>query len=176
MLIDEKDSTTSEKRFRTYFDNKLLPLLEAHVIKPTQRGKVPVNWTNNNSESANHILKSAISWKARYMPKFIKMFFDILNGEQIESGRAIRDKGNFKLSNAFRHHLIDIDHWSNISEDQRGRRRKKFLSDKGRSNPNMIIATDGTRSYLYTPSAGEKNYIRAKGNGQKSRPLPLSGH
>ena len=40
MLIDEKDSTTSEKHFRTYFDNKLLPLLEAHVIKPivTRKG------------------------------------------------------------------------------------------------------------------------------------------
>ena len=177
MLIDEKDSTTSEKRFRTYFDNKLLPLLEALVIKPIQRGKVPVNWKNNNSESANHILKSAISWKARDMPKFIEMFYDIVNGEQIERGRAIRDKGNFKLSNAFRHHLIDIDHLSNISEEQRERRMKKFLSDKGRSNPNMIISTDGTRSCLYTPSARKKNNIRAKGYGQKSQgPLQLSGH
>ena len=181
MLIDEKDSTTSEKRFRTYFDNKLLPLLEAHAIKPIQRGKVPVNWTNNNSESANHILKSAISWKARDMPKYIEMFYEIVNGEQIERGRAIRDKGNFKLSNAFRHHLIDIDHWSNISDEQRERRMKKVLFDKGRSNPNMIISTDGTRSCLYTPSAEKtttkiqkkkkkkkkKKNIRAKGNGRK---------
>ena len=27
MLIDDKDSTTSEKSFRTYFDNKLLYVL-----------------------------------------------------------------------------------------------------------------------------------------------------
>ena len=172
MLIEENDSTTSEKRFRTYFDNKLLPLLEAHVIKPIQRGKVPINWTNNNSESANHILKSAISWKARDMPKFIEMFCVIVNGEQIERGRAIKDKGNFKLSNAFRHHLIDIDHWSNISEDQRERRRTKFFSEKGRSNPNMIISTDGTRSYLYTPSTGKKKKLHQgkRKRAEKSTP------
>ena len=103
------------------------------------------------------------------MPKFIEMFYDIVNGEQIERDRAIRDKGNFKLSNAFRHHLIDIDHLSNISEEQRERRMKTFLSDKGRSNPNMIISTDRTRSCLYTPSAEKKQHQGKRKRAEKSR-------
>lgn len=74
-LIDEKDSTSSK---RTYFDSKLLPLLDSVVINTANRGKIPVNWTNNNS------VKSVISWKSGDMPKFIEMFYDIVNGVQIE--------------------------------------------------------------------------------------------
>ena len=42
------------------------------------------------------------------MPKFIEMLYDIVNGEEVERGRAIRDMGNFKLSGAFQHHGTDI--------------------------------------------------------------------
>ena len=58
-LIDIHDRPTNLKTFKKYFDNKSLPMLDAHIIKPSINGKITPNWTNNNSESANHILKSA---------------------------------------------------------------------------------------------------------------------
>ena len=74
-LFDEKDSKVSEKKFRTYFDGKLLPLLNKHVIEPARQNKIPPNWTNNNSESANHILKQATHWKLTDLPTFIKRLY-----------------------------------------------------------------------------------------------------
>ena len=107
--IDSKYGVPGEKKFRTYFDNKLLPLLDAHVIQPSKLGKIDPNWTSNNSESANHVLKSAVQWKARDMPQFIEMLYDIVNGEEVERGRAVRDMGNFQLAPAFQHHS-DVAH------------------------------------------------------------------
>ena len=168
-LIDTHDGVSSEKKFRQYFDNKLLPLLDAHVIQPAKCGRIKPNWTSNNSESANHVLKSAVSWKARDMPKFIEMLYDIVNGEEVERGRAIRDMGNLKLSAVFQQHGTDIDHWSSISQEQRDKRMKRFRSDKGKTDPNVVISTDGTRSCLYTPSAGKKkNQVKRK-RSEKSR-------
>ena len=48
-MVDEKDSKVSDRKFRPYFDGKLLPLLTKHVIEPARLNKIPVNWTNNNS-------------------------------------------------------------------------------------------------------------------------------
>ncbi len=100
-IIDENDNAPNGKKIRLYFDNKLLPLLKAHVIEPAKRGKIEANWTNNNLESANYIMKSAISWNARDMPKFIEIVYNIVKGQEIERGSAIRDMGKFQTLPCF---------------------------------------------------------------------------
>lgn len=137
-------------------------------LEPAKKGKVNTHWTNNNSESANHILKSATSWKARDMPRFIEILYEIAKGEEMERSRAMRDTGNFKLDPAFQHHYTDIDHWTDISQDQRDKRMKKFKTDKGKTNPN-IISSDGTRSIMKTPSAGKKKNQLKRKRSQRSR-------
>ena len=84
------------------------------------------------------------------------MLYDIVNGEEIERGRAIGDMGNFKLDAEFQHHHTDIDRWANISQEQRDKKMMKFHSDKGKTKQNIVFSTDGTRSCLHTPSTGKK--------------------
>ena len=88
-VIDIKDGVSSEKKFRTYFDNKLLPLLDVHVVQPTKLGKIEQNWTINNSESANHVLKSAVQWKAKDLPKFIEITALSMVRKLRENGRYV---------------------------------------------------------------------------------------
>ena len=87
--ITEKDNVVGDKKFLPYFENKLLPLLNQHVIRPVRSGKVTVAWTNNNCESANHFLKTATKWKQQDMPKFIEKLYNIVQGEEEERCRAI---------------------------------------------------------------------------------------
>ena len=68
----EKDKPVEGKRFVEYFESRLLPLLQKDVIEPTTAGKISGRWTNNNCESANHVLKSATNWKQSAMPDLIK--------------------------------------------------------------------------------------------------------
>ena len=168
-FIDKIDNSSSEKTFRKYFDDRLYPLIHSNVIGPVRRGKINANWTNNNSESANHVLKAAASWKARDLPSFIDMWKKIIEGEAFERERAVRGAGNFKLSVPYRHHLTDIDHWSAISQNQRDQRLKRFHTDRGRANLLEVISSDGTRSCLSTPTAGKKDNQRKRKRAERSR-------
>jgi hypothetical protein len=166
--INKLDEKENGKCFQTYFDQKLLPLLEKHVIEPTRTGKITANWTNNNSESANHVLKSAVSWKYQDLPKFINTLYDIVRGEQLERCRAVRNTGNFKLADMFLHHEITLDKWTDISEEQRERRLCRFLSDSGKANPNAVISTDGQRSVIIPASAGKKPNQKKRKRAERS--------
>lgn len=152
-----------------YFENKLLPLLIKHVIEPAKQGKVPPNWTSNNSESANHILKAAVNWKFQDLLTFVETLHTIVEGEQEERCRAVRNMGNYRLSERYNHHFVEIDHWSNISQEHRDKRTKKFLTDSGKNNQNTIVSSDGTRTVHRTPTAGRKpNQIKRK-RAERSR-------
>ncbi|WAR05864.1 hypothetical protein MAR_021233 [Mya arenaria] len=94
-------------------EKKLLPL--TLQIKP--RGKIIRNWTNNNSESANHVLKTATSWKITELAVFICKLNDIVVNAHEERCRAIRDIGNYSRSSKFRHHMTDIDIWEIMSQE-----------------------------------------------------------
>ena len=153
----------------TYFNTRLYPNLKQHVIDPLKNGKIKSDWTNNNSESANHMLKSATNWKNTDLPKFVNMLQHLVSSEQKERCRALRDKGNFRLAERFVHHLVDIDNWASLSENERSRRTKRFLSDSGKIHKNMFFSRDGKRTAVKTPSAGRKPK-QVKGNrAQRTR-------
>ena len=153
----------AEKTFRQYLDQRLVPLLQNHVIDPLLKGKVQPNWTSNNCESANHILKSATQWKQKSMPDFILKMHEIISAEHEEVSRAMRGTGNYKLHEQFQHHRIDIDTWVDLDEEKREMLLNRFWSDRGRVKHGVSVSTDGTRLVLQTPSAGRKpNQIKRK--------------
>ena len=151
-----------------YFTNKLFPLLKEHVIEPTKDGKITGAWTNNNCESANHILKSATKWKLQDLPQFIETLHRIVKSEQEERCRAIRDTGNYRLSDRYLHHKTDVSFWSTMTEENRQKRTKRFLSDCGKANANTVVSTDGTRTAQRTPSAGRKPHQVKRKRAERS--------
>ena len=52
-------------RFKKHFTNDIVPLLKNNIDISKKVGLLlpPRSWTNNNSESINHVLKLAINWK-----------------------------------------------------------------------------------------------------------------
>ena len=43
----------------------------------SNRSKPDKLWTNNNSESINHVIKQAIKWKPQPLPILIEKLFDV---------------------------------------------------------------------------------------------------
>ena len=175
--ITEKDSQVGDKKFMPYFENKLLPLLNEHVVAPVRSGKVSVAWTNNNCESANHVLKAATKWKQQDMPKFIEKVYGIVKGDEEDQCTAIRGSGSYKLGDRYKHHLMDISQWATLSTEAQEKRTKWvwdglrfvivalpelfsyllcFLTDTGKPTTNTVVSTDGTRTAQKTPSTGRK--------------------
>ena len=91
--INMLDKYAREKKFLPYFEDRLLPLLRTRVIAATDTGKMVRGWTNNNCESANHILKARTEWQKQGIPKFIEEMYGIVEGEQLERCRSIRGMG-----------------------------------------------------------------------------------
>ena len=130
-LITSKDENVRGKQFLPYFVNKWVPTLHDFVIKPSLIGKVSTGWTNNNCESANHILKTATQWKLMDLSKFIAKVEQIVEGEKMERCRAVRGTGNFRLTEQFKHHQVSIDHWEMLTEEQRERKIKNSYVTTG---------------------------------------------
>jgi hypothetical protein len=164
-----KDNRVGDKKFSPHFETKVLPILQEHIIEPVKKDKITPTWTNNNCESANHILKSATQWKLFDLPKFINTLHEIITSEQEERCRAMRDMGNFRLSGKYLHHLVNIDEWSAMTQEQRDKKTKKFLCDGGKSNMNTVVSTNGTRTTVRMPSAGKKPNQRKRKRAERSR-------
>lgn len=155
-----------------YLTNKLLPLLKEHVIGPINIGRIPTTWYNNNSESANHILKSATKWKVQDMPRFIANIFGIIKCEQKERCSAILDTGNYRLSTTHLHHSTEITFWATMSEENRQNRTKKFLMDVGKSNRDTVVSSGSCSTVLRTSRAGsEQNQGKRKRTESTNTPL-----
>ena len=179
--IEEKDDKVGDKKFMPYFENKLLPLLKQHVIEPVKTGKVSAAWTNNNCESANHVLKTATKWKIQDMPNFIEKLNSIIKGDEEERCRAIRQAGSYRLDDRYKHHEMDVSQWATLSVEAQQKRIKRFLTDTGKANSSIVVSTNGTRTAQKTPSAGRKPGQRKRKCAERSRTptakrrLPVSG-
>ena len=44
-----------------------------YMVKPNLVKNTGIDWTNNNSESINHVLKAATQWKPRKLPEMISI-------------------------------------------------------------------------------------------------------
>ena len=59
----------------------MIPALREKVVNPrlkTQNGTLPLNWTYNNCEAMNHILKMETNWKAEKGPELVESIHRIV--------------------------------------------------------------------------------------------------
>lgn len=61
----EQVSMKLSGKFLKYFQNKLKSNIKNKLNRPLTSGLVKSPWTNNNSESLNHIFKQSINWKSQ---------------------------------------------------------------------------------------------------------------
>ncbi|XP_076062750.1 uncharacterized protein LOC143037941 [Oratosquilla oratoria] len=80
-------------QFAKYFSDKLVPALRSHLLQPQRNHNLPFKWTNNNSESMNHILKLQTNWKTRKFTDLIDRIYDIVQLQYKGVKRALYGKG-----------------------------------------------------------------------------------
>ena len=84
--------------FADYFNNQLFPLLHENMMTLLNRPEVdPGEWTNNNSESLNHVLKMKIDWHPQTIPKLIDSIHSVVKGHYTDVERAFIGRGEYQL-------------------------------------------------------------------------------
>ena len=75
ILTEEVESLVSTEcgaKIKASMRNTFFPALLKGVMEPYWEGRYDdVSWTNNNTESLNHILKQITQWKPRQIPTLI---------------------------------------------------------------------------------------------------------
>lgn len=83
---------------KTYFCNNLKPRLLEFVFKPRRKTNGFKNWTNNNAESMNNILKLSLDWKPKRTRELVEKMYDITNLHFMDYRSALHDTGNYDLT------------------------------------------------------------------------------
>jgi len=152
----ECDQIEQGARFTSYLDKRLIPLLRDKVFYPNITNGTGFDWTNNNLESMNHLLKTVVDWKPRPLPELVKKLSQVLETQQKDIRRALVGMGNYTLHHNQRHYGIRREDWTNMTDPERLQTVHNFLTDKhAKKNSNGVTSTDGKLKVLTTPPGGK---------------------
>jgi hypothetical protein len=151
---------TMAPRFKPYLQTRIEPLIREYVNLPGRLRHIEKQWSNNNAESMNNILKIGTNHKLEDLTTLIETIQTIVNSMYKDVEKALVSVGNLKLSRNFEHHCLSVDVWVNKTKEERNTLLNKFYRDKGRSN--TVTSTNGWLTLPNTPSAGKKPHQRRR--------------
>ena len=130
-LIDVNELLTEKASdFKKYMDNRLAPMIRDHVNLPSRLKKMDKDWTNNNAESINNILKIGTNHKVEDMPDLIDIIYRLVKSMYKDVEKAFVGLGNYKLRPSYDHYKISVDAWCNKRDSERKKIMQRFYRDK----------------------------------------------
>ena len=164
ICFDEKSSEIEEKRkdlsskFNKYYLQKMKNILKEKVNKPITAGFVSKTWTNNNSESLNHVLnfKQAIDWKSkRYWTVSRFRLSDIVATQFKDLRRALVSTGQYRLADTHRQFGMTRTVWVSKSDSERQQLCRCFRLHVPKDK-NTVTSTEGTTTVIPPRILGKK--------------------
>lgn len=114
------DSVALSNELGRHFSKHVEPALRQYVFEPRQQNPwITRLWTNNASESANHILKLAIDWRPRRLPELVDRPHSVVNLQQSKVRRAVHGSGNYKLAEQYKKFSVELQSWQTISSSEK---------------------------------------------------------
>ena len=98
--------------FQQYFEGSLLHNLCDNV----SAGRA--EWTNNNCESFNHVLKQSIQWRPQQLPELIQKLREVVYAQYVEADRAMCGLGDFVLTATHARHRLTPGVWQSMTSKQ----------------------------------------------------------
>ena len=143
-------------KFLQHFNSRILNILQENFHIYEKNLAVPLEWMNNDCESANNIVKQVVDWKTKFLTELINLLHDEVKSQYKGLERALIGRGNFVLVPEYDHHRMDSQVYCSKTEDQRQRRFKKFLREVKRTTPRGVTSADGQLTVLSAVNGGKK--------------------
>ncbi len=126
-ITQEIIEETSSDQALQYFETRLLPHLSQNLKTAMEHPFCSTNWSNNNCESFNHVLKQQIDWKPRPLLTLVNMLKDVVEHAYRNIELSMIGIGDYQLIDAFQGFACSMETWSNkLSQTQRDRHLKRF--------------------------------------------------
>ena len=94
---------------KQYIENRIIVLLQQN----TAAGKA--GWTNNNSESINHVLKQVVQWRSQKLPELVSRLRTLVDAQFIEADRAMCGRGDYSLVPSHAKFRLTVNAWKAMS-------------------------------------------------------------
>ena len=142
-------------KFVQYFNKRLRQNLRIKVNLPMRDGIISKNWTNNNTESINHILKQTVNWETKSLPEFVRLTKNLVIGQYMELRSALLTAGKYRLASTHKHFEVTKATWMDMYDQQRTtlyRRYRQFVV----KDQNLVTSTDGRTTVVAPKTNGKK--------------------
>ena len=114
-------------------------------------------WTNNNSESENHVLKQEIQWATQNLTDLIDSLHNVVKLQYLDLKRAlIPGLGNFELTSQTKKLSTDPAVWERKTPAQKQSVFNKLLSQPILTKSNICVSTDGKLTVTAPTNGGKK--------------------
>ena len=141
--------------FLGYFNGRLKMHLKTKVNEPVRDSLISENWTNNNCESINHLLKQTVNWKAKPLTEFVELVEEIVVGQFKDLRGALIGTGEFRLADTHGHFKTTKTDWITMTEQQKThlfRRYRKFVA----KDTGLVVSSDGQSTVVAPKTNGRK--------------------
>jgi len=132
--------------FVTYLQSKVLPAVKDKVLLPRlTHSSIPLNWTNNQCEAMNHILKSETNWKPEKVCTLVDSIQRIVHLQLADIRQALHGQGNYQLAVHVQHLQVPHVRWAEKSQQEKDKLVQDFMEYKykSRKRPQQLTSTDG---------------------------------
>ena len=155
--------------FITYFTKNISSILKDYVVTPANEKNLVRNWTNNNCESLNHIMKLDAMWKPGKTSEMIELLHEMTLLHFRDYRRALYGGGNYRLvEEKKRRHGVSKDDWRQLNEAERSERFKKFLKNQNRKVDDIFVQSSYANFKVPKPTTAKKPGQRKRVRASKS--------
>ena len=148
--------------FTTYFESRILSLLTENKEAQQRHPDCNlINWTNNNCESLNAVIKHAIHWRPQQMQDLVLVLYKLVQSQHKEVERSLVGVGDMQLAPEFKKHAVPLEVWCTKSEAQRETIVTRFYKKTMLKNARFQSTSDGL-GVVVTPSHGGKKPDQVK--------------
>ena len=141
--------------FLQYFNRRLRKHLKSKVNEPVRDTLISENWTNNNCESINHVLKQTVDWKSKPLTEFVELVEEIVVGQFKDLRGGLIGTGEFRLAESHKQFQTTKTDWITMTEQQKMnlfRRYRKFIA----KDSDLVVSTDGQSTVVAPKTNGRK--------------------
>lgn len=142
-------------KFVQYFQKRLKRNLKTKVNEPMTEGRISSDWTNNNCESINHVLKQTVDWESKSLPEFVRLVKRRVDCQFKELRSALLSTGEFRLSVTHQHFHVSKEDWIDMTEQQRTNAYKRYRQFVVKDDK-IVISTDGRSAVIAPRTDGKK--------------------
>jgi hypothetical protein len=154
-----------------HLQNRIIPLLRSNFDVVTGAAGFPNlrQWTNNNCESMNHVLKLAIQWKPQALVNLVQRIRKEIQSQYTEIEMAIVGQGNFRLCNEYKNFSTNEAAW--LAKTSHERKLQDFKLERNRLHKTYPFQVMGSQPFKF-PLPVEENHVKGRDNEQKGHLLP----